>query len=466
MNIFFDETSTNLGKNFLKGFCNKIMPVTKIITFKLPNTDQFEVKNTDILDVEYDETISSNYAGMDKTIPIDKGIIDSLNYDSLLTLKMIERFGSFKGEDDFEKRVEMFFNHVRFWNHIIEVHKIKIAIFLDIPHEPAAFIIYQLMRAKGKMTVYHQQIAFLDTYTFEETIKLQKPVKFKKDDFIKENIRLTIEEFSKIDYIPFYSKNNYKDLKNYDNKFKKLKSIINEIISKKVFFKYIFYRMNKVILDTRITNFLKKFEISPDLNKKYILIPLNYQPEATTSPKGDIFVYQSLMIKMISHSLIDSDWIIYIKEHPLQSPTFGRNLKFYMDLVSLKNVFFIKKNLSGRKLLLSSKALGIVSGTMGLEAIVNEIPVLCFGEIYYKFFHGVFPIETNVQLDQAILKIKNGFKPQKKKLLTQLRKIPSNYYHGCSNEGYLEASKIPYNQNVKNLVQNLNHYLKSRNFYD
>ena len=166
MNIFFDETSTNLGKNFLKGFCNKIMPVTKIITFKLPNTDQFEVKNTDILDVEYDETISSNYAGMDKTIPIDKGIIDSLNYDSLLTLKMIERFGSFKGEDDFEKRVEMFFNHVRFWNHIIEVHKIKIAIFLDIPHEPAAFIIYQLMRAKGKMTVYHQQIAFLDTYTF------------------------------------------------------------------------------------------------------------------------------------------------------------------------------------------------------------------------------------------------------------------------------------------------------------
>ena len=234
----------------------------------------------------------------------------------------------------------MFFNHVRFWNHIIEVHKIKIAIFLDIPHEPAAFIIYQLMRAKGKMTVYHQQIAFLDTYTFEETIKLQKPVKFKKDDFIKENIRLTIEEFSKIDYIPFYSKNNYKDLKNYDNKFKKLKSIINEIISKKVFFKYIFYRMNKVILDTRITNFLKKFEISPDLNKKYILIPLNYQPEATTSPKGDIFVYQSLMIKMISHSLIDSDWIIYIKEHPLQSPTFGRNLKFYMDLVSLKNVFF------------------------------------------------------------------------------------------------------------------------------
>ena len=101
MNIFFDETSTNLGKNFLKGFCNKIMPVTKIITFKLPNTDQFEVKNTDILDVEYDETISSNYAGMDKTIPIDKGIIDSLNYDSPLTLKMIERFGSFKGEDDF-----------------------------------------------------------------------------------------------------------------------------------------------------------------------------------------------------------------------------------------------------------------------------------------------------------------------------------------------------------------------------
>ena len=33
--------------------------------------------------------------------------------------------------------------------------------------------------------------------------------------------------------------------------------------------------------------------------------------------------------------LNNSDWIIYVKEHPFQNPTFGRNLRFYKDINNL-----------------------------------------------------------------------------------------------------------------------------------
>ena len=465
MNIFFDETSTKLGRDYLRGICEKLKLVNKVITLKVPNSDSFNSKDVEVLNIDLEDTITSNYPELEQIEPFDKGVFNSLNYDSLFTLKMMERFGSFKGEDNFEKRTKMFFNHVKFWNYMIESHKIEIAIFLSVPHEPAPFIIYQLMKSKGRLTLYHEQLAFQDTYTLEDKIKLSKPTSFKKDDLIFKNIKFTIEEFSQKDFVPFYSKNYFINQKKIDLKVKKIKRILVEITHKNHLLKYFFYRIRKFFLKKRILNFLKKYQVSPDFDKKYILIPLHYQPEASTSPKGDIFVYQSLMIQMISNSLKDTDWLIYVKEHPAQSPTFGRNLSFYKEINNLNNVFLLNKNLDTKKVLIESNAVGIVTGTMGLEAIIHQIPVLCFGDIYYKFFHGVFPIDSNQQLSEAIEKIKNGFKPNKEKLINELEKIPSTYYHGYVNYEYEKVTKISYIQNIKYLVNNLNNYLLNQNVF-
>lgn len=164
---------------------------------------------------------------------------------------------------------------------------------------------------------------------------------------------------------------------------------------------------------------------------------------------------------MIANALKETDWLIYVKEHPYQNPLFGRSFNFYSRINNLKNVFLIKNNVPSRNILLKSKAVGIVTGTMGLEAISNQIPVLCFGDIYYKFLHGVFPIESNKDINLALEKIKNNFKPDLEKLIVQLNKIPANYYHGYTNYEYEEVSKIPYAINLKNLVENLFSHLSS-----
>ena len=220
------------------------------------------------------------------------------------------------------------------------------------------------------------------------------------------------------------------------------------------------YKLNDFISKKRIISYFKKISIEPNYEKKFIFIPLHYQPEASTSPKGDVFVYQSLMIEMISNSIRNSDWIIYIKEHPYQNPTFGRDKNFYSEINKLSNVFFLKNNVDQKKLLIRSKAVGIVTGTMGLEAIANEVPVLCFGNVYYKFFEGVFAIETIDDLSYAINKIKRGYKVNSVDLIDSFKKIPKNYFQGYSNYEFEKVSNISHKKNIINLVNNLYGFLQ------
>ncbi|MDP2946803.1 MAG: capsule biosynthesis protein, partial [Nanoarchaeota archaeon] len=70
-------------------------------------------------------------------------------------------------------------------------------------------------------------------------------------------------------------------------------------------------------------------QTKPDFDKKFIYVPLNLQPECSTSPQGNIFVDQILMIETLSASL-PSDWIIYVKEHPIQWLRRGLNFFYYL----------------------------------------------------------------------------------------------------------------------------------------
>lgn len=112
------------------------------------------------------------------------------------------------------------------------------------------------------------------------------------------------------------------------------------------------------------------------------------------------------------------------------------------------------------KLLIRSKAVGIVTGTMGLEAIANEVPVLCFGNVYYKFFNGIFAIETIDDLSSAINKIKRGYKVNSADLIDSFKKIPKNYFQGYSNYEFEKVSNISHKKNVINLVNNLFGFLQ------
>ena len=167
--------------------------------------------------------------------PVDKRIFNDLNLDSLHTLKMIERIGKFKGSDNYDERLNMYFNHIKFWNHMIEFHKIEMSIFMSVPHEPSTFIIHQLMKIKKIISLYQEQLHFLDTYSIEENIKITKPKKYKFENILFENAKSTVFQFKKPSYTPFYFKNWGNNLNTFNIRFKKINYILNEIFQK-IFF--------------------------------------------------------------------------------------------------------------------------------------------------------------------------------------------------------------------------------------
>ena len=113
-----------------------------------------------------------------------------------------------------------------------------------------------------------------------------------------------------------------------------------------------------------------------DFGKPYVYVPLNYQPECTTSPLGGIFVDQVLMIQMLSAAL-PVGWGLYVKEHPAQWPahlgdfTPQRYKGFYSDIAAVPHVRLVPVTVNTFELADHAQATATVSGTAGWESIAR-----------------------------------------------------------------------------------------------
>ncbi|WP_460193317.1 capsular polysaccharide export protein, LipB/KpsS family [Thermosynechococcus sp. FA-CM-4201] len=241
------------------------------------------------------------------------------------------------------------------------------------------------------------------------------------------------------------------------DKISKIKKINNQLIPKN----------NKLLLGkiTKITEwlFIKAYNLSRKTNRilhplvnftfsnylesisvdfinheeKYIYFPLHYQPECTTSPLGDVFEDQLIAIEWILNSK-PKDVILYIREHPAQNFDANtiryKSLEIYQKIASMHHVKFISRNISTFELIRKSYAVATITGTVGLEAIYREKPVLMFGYHVHQYAPGVFPIRTLDDCGLAMEKIfKEGFKPSKRDVFfflaaLQETSVPVNYF--------------------------------------
>jgi hypothetical protein len=186
---------------------------------------------------------------------------------------------------------------------------------------------------------------------------------------------------------------------------------------------------------------------------------LHKQPEKTTLPLGGIFDDTLLMAEIISASVPD-DWVIYVKENVLQwaksniySEIF-RFKDFYKKLSRLKNVRFIPAETSAFELTRKSQAVATITGTPGWEAVLREKPVLMFGHRWYQYCDGVLRITDVDSCQGAILKIKNGYKPDKQRVLNYLVSLDRNSIRAKDyNANVFTESGVSYEENVKNISE-------------
>lgn len=164
-------------------------------------------------------------------------------------------------------------------------------------------------------------------------------------------------------------------------------------------------------------------KISDDKNENYIFYALHFDPEASTMNRA-VISNQLYIIKMLSESLPDG-WKLYVKEHPhqfnlknllaymLKTIFYFRTESFYKTILEFENVELINLDVTSEKLMEKAKAVVTICGTIALEAITRNKPLLLFGgdlTILGKL-KDVFGIKSKQDIAIALEKIKNGFEP-------------------------------------------------------
>tara|TARA_Y100000588_G_C14150312_1_gene880252 strand:+ start:60 stop:1340 length:1281 start_codon:yes stop_codon:yes gene_type:complete len=158
-----------------------------------------------------------------------------------------------------------------------------------------------------------------------------------------------------------------------------------------------------------------------DPNVPFVYIPLHYQPEQTTSPSGDMFVHQYLLVDLIS-KIIPDDWQIYVKEDYYQfvpNRSLGnrsRTYSFYNDLADIPNVRLIPIETAPWDLIDNCQCSASVTGTTGWESVVRGKPSLIFGHVWYRGCEGIFYTPNANLCKQAIDTIIAGYQVDYKKV--------------------------------------------------
>lgn len=170
--------------------------------------------------------------------------------------------------------------------------------------------------------------------------------------------------------------------------------------------------------------------VTPDFNEQYVVLFLHYQPEATTSPGGDIFVDQRLCAELLLKYLPKS-WKVYVKEHPHQFIRYrightSRMRDMYDDLVKNERIKLISTEEESFELIKHAKAVSTITGTVGWEAMVRRKPVIAFGLGWYEnYSKGVLRI-TNEDSAKDMLNFIENYQYDEHSLLAYLAAVGKN----------------------------------------
>lgn len=192
----------------------------------------------------------------------------------------------------------------------------------------------------------------------------------------------------------------------------------------------------------------------------YVYFALHFQPEATTSPLGGIYVDQYFAILMLARSLPEGVDVI-VKEHPRQH-FWQRFPEFYKVLKEEPNVKFAHKTTDSLELTKNSLAVATITGTVGWEALFNEKPVFLFGTIFYENLKGVVKVTDQESISSAIKQIKAGsFEFASIIQIRQyLKAIDQAAYKGVMDEEYFRNSAFSKEHSIKVITNALNDILE------
>lgn len=214
----------------------------------------------------------------------------------------------------------------------------------------------------------------IDEKQLYEVINYKKNIKSIEPSYMKP-ASYYLESFSQILGSGFLKKT-YFSIKNY--------KLCSYQISSPLTFSY--YRLKNKIKKLLNSNYYLRFTRLPE-SEKYILYPLQYHPEASTSVFAKNFDDELITIRNIAFNL-PMDYILYVKEH--KAALGIRDRQFYRQISAIPNVKLISHDRNTKDLILNSKGVITLTSTVGYEAVIMGKPVIVLGRVFYEQAYGVY----------------------------------------------------------------------------
>lgn len=194
-----------------------------------------------------------------------------------------------------------------------------------------------------------------------------------------------------------------------------------------------------------------------DLKLPYIYVPLHYQPENTTSPNGDVFDNQILLVDLLSKSL-PNGWHIYVKDYPnifdyKLNGERARTEAYYHDLKAIPGVTLVPLDFNSFDLIDNSRAVATITGSAGWEAVCRSKPVLAFGYAWYLGCEGVFHTPTFEKCRESIEMIAHGYSVNQQKVKLFLHLSDTLSLPAYAESAFAEEFEHSHEENVRMLAE-------------
>ena len=316
-------------------------------------------------------------------------------------------------------RRKQYFDHLRYWNHVLETKKIDLLLLNHPPHSGYDVVLYDLCRRKAIPTLYIDRCHPFNSAVFVKHWEEASP--WVRDRFaeLQEEFRdlaKPIPLAGKFEHYyqaqtvsneaPWYvfPRPTYLTEKNFVRRWMRIalrmaihrpRKFLSSVLSRRFW--------KRKLRDHRIIAAYDQHAMKPDYAKRYIYVPLHMQPEATTCPIGGAFVDQERLIQLIAWHLPE-DVLLYVKEHPNQREEM-RSIEFYQSLVDIPSVRLMERDTSTVDLMEHAEAVATVTGTAGFEGLFRGKPVLLFGHVFYQYARGVHMIRSSEDCRCALERI-------------------------------------------------------------
>lgn len=134
---------------------------------------------------------------------------------------------------------------------------------------------------------------------------------------------------------------------------------------------------------------------SPSSSEKFILYPLHFHPESSTSILAGTYLNEYEVIKNIAFNL-PQGMKLYVKDH-ISAYGFP-SLSFYKKLKNLPNVRVIHPGAKTKLLIKQSLGVITLTSTVGYEALLMGKKVFLYGSVFYEFHKNVIKVNNPAKI--------------------------------------------------------------------